>query len=52
LTVALFNERALHVYKKCGFKPLKTFSMTWAGIEKEYLGMGLQLPIHKGGELS
>lgn len=49
LYVALFNNRAINVYKKCGFKPLKQFLMETNGQVVEFLGMGMKM-IHSKEE--
>lgn len=39
LSVATFNDRAIHVYEKAGFKPVKTYSQATNGSHFTFLKM-------------
>ena len=41
LSVAAFNSRAIHLYEKCGFKRIKSFSQTTNGSIYEFMKMEL-----------
>ena len=41
LSVAAFNSRAIHLYEKCGFKRIKSFSQTTNGSIYEFIKMEL-----------